>query len=197
MGNINNQAPKIIVLAGSLRKESYNRKLVRIAGEGAIASEAQVIEIDLADYEIPLFSEELEAVEGAPAGVKDLKRLFRDAQGILLASPEYNASISGVLKNAIDWISRPDPDADGASAFNGKIVGLMSASPGGLGGLRGLNHVRDIFTALGSYVLPNQVAVGEAYKAFDEDGNLNDSAQTDRVQSIGAEVVKIAMKLNN
>ncbi|OMH33987.1 NADPH-dependent FMN reductase [Motiliproteus sp. MSK22-1] len=197
MENTNHRTPKVIVLAGSLRKGSYNRTLVRIAGQGAQASGAQIVNIDLADYEIPLFSEEIEAIEGAPAGVKDLKRLFRDAQGILLASPEYNGSISGVLKNAIDWISRPDPDADGVSAFSGKIVGLMSASPGGLGGLRGLNHVRDIFTALGSYILPSQVAVAEAYKAFDEDGNLNDSAQTDRVQSIGAEVVRVAIKLNN
>ncbi len=188
---------RIIVLSGSLRRDSYNRKLVRIAAEGARAAGVEVVEIDLADYAIPLFSEDLEALEGAPAGVRDLKSLFRNARGILLASPEYNGSISGVLKNAIDWISRPDSDVDSPPAFSGKVVGLMSASPGGLGGLRGLNHVRDIFTALGSLVLPGQVAVPAAYNAFDEHGKLNDSAQTDRVQAIGQEVAGMVLRLQN
>lgn len=185
---------KIIALAGSLRENSYNQQLVKIAAEGAKEAQAEVQIINLADFNIPLFSEDLEAEE-TPSGVNDLKRLFAQSQGILLASPEYNGSISGVLKNALDWLSRPSKDAEIGSAFQGKVAGIMATSPGGLGGLRGLNHTRDILFNLGVTIVPNQIAIPAAYQAFDETGSLVDDKQQASVKALGAKVVDIASRL--
>ena len=187
---------KIIALAGSLRSQSYNKQLVRIAARGAQAQGVEVQVVDLADYNIPLFSEDLEA-EGTPAAVNDLKQLFADSQGILLASPEYNGSISGVLKNTIDWLSRPGVGADIGSAFQGKVAGIMAASPGGLGGIRGLNHTRDVLYNLGVLVNPNQIAVPSAYQAFDEQGELIDPALAEKVAALGARIAELAQQLNS
>ncbi|OUS03701.1 FMN reductase [Gammaproteobacteria bacterium 42_54_T18] len=187
---------QIIALAGSLRSQSYNKNLVKIAAKGAEEQGAHVVYVDLADYPIPLFSEDLEA-EGTPAAVNDLKHLFAKSQGILLASPEYNGSISGVLKNVIDWLSRPSQGADVGSAFNGKVAGIMAASPGGLGGLRGLGHVRDILNNLGAVVNPTQVAVPAAYGVFNEQGVLLDEDLAQRVKALGAQVADMASRLND
>ena len=130
----------LIALAGSLRKDSFNKALVSVAAKSADKLGAKVTEIDLVDYDIPLFSEDLEAM-GTPSGVLELKRIFAGAHGVLIASPEYNGSISGVLKNALDWLSRPEKSEDLAPAFQNKVAGIMATSPGGLGGLRGLNHL--------------------------------------------------------
>lgn len=186
---------KIIALAGSLRSQSYNKQLVQQAAELAKAANADVQYVDLADFNIPLFSEDLEA-EGTPAGVNDLKALFAQSQGILLASPEYNGSISGVLKNALDWLSRPG-NSDIGSAFANKSVGLMAASPGPLGGIRGLNHAKDVMFNLGAMVIPGMVAVGNAYQAFDEQGNLNDETTAERLAQLANNVVALAKIRNN
>jgi NAD(P)H-dependent FMN reductase len=186
---------KIIALAGSLRQSSYNQLLVSNAALGASAAGAEVQIINLSDYNIPLFSEDLEA-EGAPAAVNDLKHLFAQSQGILIASPEYNGSISGVLKNAIDWLSRPSQGVEIGSAFQGKVAGIMAASPCGLGGLRGLTHLRDVLFNLGTLVNPNQIAVADAYKAFDEQGQLQDAELSERVKTLGGEIAKLADKIN-
>ena len=186
---------KIIALAGSLRANSFNKQLVKIAAEGAKETGVEVQVIDLADFPIPLYSEDLEA-EGTPAAVNDLKHLFAESQGILLASPEYNGSIPGVLKNVLDWLSRPSKDANIGSAFQNKVAGIMSTSPGGLGGIRGLSHVRDILFNLGVTVLPGQVAVGSAYQVFDEMGDLTDEDLKSRVKGLGAKVSQTATLLN-
>lgn len=185
---------KIIALSGSLRMSSFNQKLVAIAAAGASKAGAEVQVVNLSDYDIPLFSEDLEA-DGIPAAVNDLKSLFAQSHGILLASPEYNGSLSGVLKNAIDWLSRPSKEVSIGSAFQGKVVGLMATSPGGLGGLRGLSHARDVVYNLGSIVNPNQIAVPSAYQAFDDQGQLLDEKMQQRVEGLGAEVVDMANKL--
>lgn len=185
---------KIIALAGSLRESSFNKQLVKIAAEGASEHGADVQIVDLADFSIPLFSEDLEA-DGTPAAVNDLKHLFAQSQGILLASPEYNGSITGVLKNALDWLSRPSKDNNIGSAFQGKVAGIMSTSPGGLGGIRGLAHTRDVLYNLGVTVHPKQVAVPSAYSAFDENGDLVDPEMRQRVIELGAQISKIATVL--
>ncbi len=187
---------QIIALAGSLRSQSYNKTLVKIAAKGAEEQGANVVYVDLADYPIPLFSEDLEA-EGTPAAVNDLKSLFAQSQGMLIASPEYNGSISGVLKNVLDWLSRPSQGVGIGSAFDGKVAGIMAASPGGLGGLRGLGHVRDILNNLGTIVSPKQVTVPAAYGAFDDDGGLVDAELEQRVKALGAQVASMASRLNN
>jgi len=186
---------KIIALSGSLRSESLNQKLVTIAAEGAKKAGAEVQLINLADFNIPLYSEDLEA-EGTPSSVNDLKHLFAQADGILIASPEYNGSISGVLKNALDWLSRPSNTADIGSAFQGKIAAIMATSPGGLGGLRGLNHLKDVLFNLGVLVYPNQIAVPSAYQAFNAEGRLNDSDMQQNVERLGADIEGLAAKIS-
>ncbi|MCR8923529.1 NAD(P)H-dependent oxidoreductase [Dasania sp. GY-MA-18] len=185
----------LIALAGSLKEQSLNKRLVQAAGLAAEQHGVTVQYLDLADFNIPLFSEDLEA-EGTPASVNDLKALFANSQGILLASPEYNGSISGVLKNAIDWLSRPSNTSDIGSAFHSKVVGLMAASPGGLGGIRGLSHTRDILFNLGAIISPSQVALPNAYAAFDEQGQLIDETAAQRVQQLAQEVSRLALAIN-
>lgn len=130
---------KILALAGSARIESFNKKLVKIAAAGAADAGAEVTLIDLLDYPMPLFNEDLEAKDGLPESVLQFKALLKSHQGLLLACPEYNGSITPLLKNAIDWASRPEPgEAPMAlSCFKGKVAALLSASPGSLGGNAG------------------------------------------------------------
>ena len=130
--------PRILAFAGSLRRESFNKKLVPIAAKGARDAGAEVTLIGLEDFPLPLFDQDLEARQGMPENGKKLKQLFIDHDGLLIASPEYNSSITAVLKNAIDWVSRPAPGEPSLVAFRSKVATLMSASPGALGGLRGL-----------------------------------------------------------
>jgi NAD(P)H-dependent FMN reductase len=189
-------ATKIIALAGSLRSQSFNKQLVQQAAKYAEAAGAEVQYIDLADFNIPLFSEDLEA-EGTPSDVNDLKALFAQSQGVLLASPEYNGSISGVLKNALDWLSRPSKDNDIGSAFTNKVVGLMAASPGPLGGIRGLSHTKDVLFNLGAIVNPNMLAVGSAYQAFDEQGQLQDENHIQRLTQLVENVATLAKNINS
>ena len=147
--------PRILAFAGSLRRESFNKKLVPIAAKGARDAGAEVTLIDLADFPLPLFDQDLEARQGMPENGKKLKQLFIDHDGLLIASPEYNSSITAVLKNTIDWVSRPAPDEPSLVAFRSKVATLMSASPGALGGLRRLVHVRSILGNIGVIVLPD------------------------------------------
>lgn len=165
---------KILAFAGSSRKDSVNKKFVAAAAIVAETQGASVTLIDLADYGLPLYNGDLEQ-EGYPDNARRLKALFVDHDALLIASPEYNSSITPLLKNTIDWVSRPDPEAAEPSApYANKTVALIAASPGGLGGMRALNHLRDIFYNLGCIVLPEAVAMGGAFKAFDEQGNVSD-----------------------
>ena len=190
--------PKVLALAGSTRRDSYNKKLLRVATDGAREAGADVTEIDLRDYPLPLYDEDAETAEGKPEPARRLKRLMVESDAFLIASPEYNGSITGVLKNLIDWVSRPDEGEPPMSlpAYRGKVVTLMSASPGGLGGLRGLVHVRAIFSGLGSIVLPDQIAVSRAYEAFDDEGNLRDEKQRERVRGLGSGLTSFVSQLD-
>src|SRR5437660_769473 len=136
-------AAKILAFAGSAKKDSYNKKLVAIAVEGARAAGAEVTLIDLKDYPLPIMDEDLEK-EGTPANATKLKELFKAHDALLIASPEYNSSITPLLKNTIDWVSRPAPGEKPLAAYTGKVALLIAASPGGFGGLRGLVTVRSI-----------------------------------------------------
>ena len=124
-----------------------------------------------------------------------LKKLFIDHQGLLIAAPEYNSSITAVLKNAIDWVSRPAPGEPPLVAFKGKVAILMSASPGALGGLRGLVHVRSILGNIGVIVLPDQFAVAKAHEAFKPDGSLTGPKQQAGIESLGKTLASFLMKL--
>ena len=188
--------PKILAFAGSTRIESYNKKLVKIAAAGAETAGAEVTYIDLRDLPLPLFDEDLEAQEGLPANARTFKDLLISHQGLLIASPEYNSSLTAVLKNAIDWASRPAPNEAPLAAFAGKVASIMSASPGALGGLRGLVHLRSILGNIKVLVLPDQIAVSKAYEAFNPDGTLKDPKQQESIEKLGAGLTKILLKLN-
>ncbi|WP_334944149.1 NADPH-dependent FMN reductase [Nostoc sp.] len=188
--------PKILAFAGSTRIDSYNKKLVKIAAAGAKAAGAEVTYLDLRDLPLPLFDEDLEAQEGLPANARTFKELLISHQGLLIASPEYNSSITAVLKNAIDWASRPAPNEASLAAFAGKVATIMSASPGAIGGLRGLVHLRSILGNIKVLVLPDQVAVPKAYEAFNADGTLKDPKQQESIEKLGDGLTKILLKLN-
>jgi chromate reductase, NAD(P)H dehydrogenase (quinone) len=186
----------ILAFAGSARTDSLNKKLVKVAAEGAKAAGAEVTYLDFRDLPLPLFDEDLEKAKGLPENVLKLKGLMKSHQGFLIACPEYNSSITPLLKNAIDWASRPEPNEPSLACFKGKVAALMSASPGGLGGLRGLVHVRAILGNIGVLVLPDQKAIGSAYQAFDESGNLKDESQRADIWQLGSKLATITAKLN-
>lgn len=165
--------PTILALAGSARRASLNKKLARVAAAAAEAEGASVTLIDLADFEMPIYHGDLEEADGVPAAALRLAGIFRAHQGLLIASPENNASLSSLLKNTIDWLSRPGARADG-NPFAGKVAGLLAASPGALGGLRGLVHLRAVCQTLGVLAIPEQFALPTAHEAFDDDGQLKD-----------------------
>lgn len=187
---------KILAFAGSARKDSFNKKLVKIAAEGARAAGAEVTYIDFRDLPLPLYDGDLEEVEGLPENALKLKALMKAHQGFLIACPEYNSSITPLLKNAIDWASRPEPGEPSLACFKEKVAVLMSASPGGLGGLRGLVHVRSILGNIGVLVLPDQKAIGNAHQAFDENDYLQDKSQQTAIVQLGSKLADVTAKFN-
>lgn len=187
--------PRILAFAGSARRDSYNKRLVNIAAQGAKAAGADVTVIELADYRLPLFDEDLEREEGTPREAVELKKLFLEHQGLLISSPEYNSSITPLLKNLIDWMSRREEGEAPLAAFQEKVAVLMSASPGALGGLRGLVHVRAILGNIRVLVIPEQVAISRAGEAFDDQGNLKNSDQHASIQNLGAKLADFLLRL--
>jgi NAD(P)H-dependent FMN reductase len=187
--------PKILAFAGSLRRDSWNKKLIKVAVDGARAAGAVVTLIDLKEIPLPVFDEDLEKSEGLHPNARKLKDLMLAHDGFLISSPEYNSSISAALKNAIDWASRPVPGEKPLECFDGKVAGLMAASPGALGGLRGLVTVRSILGNIKVMVLPDQLAVSKAHEAFDESGRLKDANQQRAIEAIGARVAQVCAKL--
>lgn len=187
--------PKILAFAGSTRIDSFNKKLVKVATIGAMENGADVTVIDLRDFAMPLYDGDLEQKEGIPSNARKLKDLMLSHQGFLISSPEYNSSISGVLKNTIDWASRPSEGEEPLACFKGKVAGIMSASPGGLGGLRGLVHVRAILENISVLVIPEQIAIAKAHEVFNSDDTLKDKKQEEQVKRIGASVAKLLIKL--
>lgn len=190
------EPPKILAFAGSARRDSYNKRLVRIAAAAAEQAGANVTLVDLRDYPLPLFDEDLERAHGTPENAVTLKKIFLDHHGLLIASPEYNSSITPLLKNTIDWVSRPAEGEPRLAAYQGKVASLLSASPGALGGLRGLVHLRAILSNIGVTVLPDQVSVPQAFEAFKEDGKLKDAQQQARVAAIGAQLAALLRNWN-
>lgn len=179
------KAPKILAFSGSLRRDSVNKKLIRIAASGAREAGAIVTLVDLADLPMPIYDGDIEARDGQPPNARTLKKLMLENDGLLIASPEYNSSISAVLKNAIDWVSRPQPGEEDLIAFKNKIAGLLSASPGYFGGARGLVHLRSILGNIRVLVLPDQMILADAYNAFNDDGQLKDPKKETQAKKLG------------
>ena len=168
-------AQKILAFAGSLRSGSFNKKLVRIAAEGARAAGAEVTEVDLRDIPMPLFDGDIEHEQGLPPNAKLFKRLLIEHKGILISSPEYNTAMTAVLKNAIDWASRPPEQP-----FDGKPIGVMGASAGAMGTGRAQYHLRQCFVFLNGLVMTRpEVMIPAAQNKFDAEGKLTDQATRD------------------
>ena len=163
---------KILVFAGSTRADSYNRKLAQAAAAALRTSGVDVSYADLKDYPMPLYEGDVEAAQGLPERAKAFKRLLLTHDAFVIASPEYNGSFPALLKNVIDWTSRPEPGEKPLTAFRGKTAALLSASPGQGGGQRGLRHLRELLEMIGVGVIPAQLAIPRAFEAFDAEGAL-------------------------
>jgi chromate reductase len=165
--------PKLLMFAGSARTASTNKKLAALAASIARDADVDVTLIDLKDFDMPIYNGDIEAETGLPENAKRLKQLFVDHDGLFIASPEYNSSISPLLKNALDWISRPHTENEPSLwAYRGKVAALGSVAPGALGSLRGLVTLRMMLGNIGVTVVPNQVAVSNGLGAFDDAGTL-------------------------
>ena len=190
--------PKLLVFAGSTRADSWNRKLATLAAHMARADGAEVTHLELADFELPLYNADLEA-QGIPVAALRLKEIFHAHPAWIICSPEYNASYTALLKNTIDWASSPvksDPLwADGTKAFRGKVVGVLSASPGAMGGLRSQSHLVPLLLNLQCWVAPRAFALGPAGDAFDASGALVQPAHTAGVQAVVDQVLWAATRL--
>ncbi|GJL68976.1 MAG: oxidoreductase [Nitrospirales bacterium] len=189
---------KLLFFAGSARKESMNKKLAKLAADMARDAGAQATHIDLKDFEMPLYDGDLETQNGIPENAKKLKQLFVGHDGFFIASPEYNSSMSPLLKNTLDWISRPHEENEASLiAFQGKIAALGAVSPGGLGGLRGLVSLRMMLGNIGVTVVPSQVAVSSGFQAFDENEHLKDDRHAGMLKATIDEFVKITKRMTD
>lgn len=176
-------APKILVLAGSARKDSVNRKLAANAAEIARDKGASVTHIDLADYEAPLYHGDDEAENGMPESMKAMRTLLADHDAMIVATPEYNGNIPPLLVNTFDWMSRPAGE-DTSNPFAGKLAVVMAASPGGLGGVRVIPRLRAFLTDLGMMTVPGHASVPGAFQAFDADGRLTNDRSRGQIEGL-------------
>jgi chromate reductase, NAD(P)H dehydrogenase (quinone) len=177
---------RIFAFAASLREGSFNHRLIELAAELARRAGAEVSLADFHTFDMPLYDGDLEE-RGLPAGALELQRGLERADGIMIAAPEYNYSISGVLKNAIDWVSRARP-----MPWRGKSIYLLSASPSAAGGVRGLWQTRVPLEGCGALVFPDMFSLAAAHQAFDAEGQLRDPVLAERLQREVTGFVRLA-----
>lgn len=197
----------ILIFAGSSRVNSFNRKLAKEAARLVREADARPTYIELSDLNIPLYNADLES-RGTPADVIRLKEMMHSHAGWIIASPEYNGSYTALLKNTIDWASSPakaGPECsedeattwkNGTKPFAGKVVGLLSASPGMMGGLRSLDHLAPLLRNLQCWLAPQQFALGKAGDAFDAQGRIKDDASMAKVKAVVDQVIFAAQRLS-
>lgn len=186
---------KILAFAGSSRKNSYNQAVVEAAAKGAHEAGAEVTIVDWANYDMPIFNEDLESEQGIPAQAQAFKELLIAHDGFLIASPEYNGAYPALLKNAIDWATRQSGDEPMLAAFRGKVIGIMAASGGGLGGIRVLPNLRNLLSGIGALVIANQQAVAKVHTLLNEQGELVDEKKLKALKKLGREVAETVQKL--
>lgn len=190
---------KLLVFAGSTRQQSFNRKLARTTADMARAVGAEVTHIELVDFDIPMYNADLEA-QGTPPDVIRLKQLMYDHPAWIVCTPEYNASYPALVKNTFDWVSSPvkgDPVwHDGMRSTQGKVVGVLSASPGAMGGLRSQSHLVPLLLNLQMWVAPHSYALGKAGEAFDAQGALVGEHHQRNVQAVVDQVLHAARRLH-
>ena len=169
-----------------------NRKLLHVMADAAEKAGAEVTRIDLRDHALPIYDGDIEA-EAMPEAVRDLQAMLAEHDGLLVACPEYNGGVPALVKNTLDWMSRPQADgSSGVALYRGKVAGICAASPGVLGGLRALIALRDLLAKLGLWVAPSQLAMSAAADAFAENGELVDAGQRRSIARLAQEVVAAA-----
>ena len=186
--------PRILVLPGSARRGSLNATLANCAVQSVQKAGGEATLVNLRDLALPIYDGDLEATDGLPGGARTLKAEFKAHDALLFCSPENNSSMSALLKNAIDWTSRPDGQEPGRVPFEHKVALLTAASPGGLGGLRGLGHLRASLEGLGVLVLPQMLTIPGADRAFDAAGKLDPKRQ-EQLDGLAARLVQVAGQL--
>ncbi len=185
-------SPRILAFSGSARRESLNRKFLAVAVAGAREAGGEVTLINLSNYVLPLYDGDLEDAVGLPENAKKLIAVIKEHDALLIASPEYNSMITPLLKNTIDWCTRDDVDP-----FSGKVAAVISASPGGFGGVRSLVQAQQLLLKLGCHVVPGQCALPQAGKAFDADGKLLDARADMSVRALMVSLVATATRFRS
>ena len=192
-------AMKLLVFAGSTREKSFNRKLAHVTAQLARARGAEVTHLELGAFELPMYNADLEA-RGTPPDVMRLKQLAFDHPAWIVCTPEYNASYPPLVKNTLDWISSPvkgDPTwSDGFRSTRGKVVGVLSASTGALGGLRSQSHLVPLLLNLHCWVAPQNYALSRAGEAFDPQGALTSAAHVQRIEAVIDQVLWAGERLS-
>ena len=188
---------KILAFDGSGRTDSLNGKLLDLTVDAIRSKGVDVTRINLRDFHLPLYELDEEIAHGLPKAALELKKLFNEHHGLLMASPEHNGAPTAFLKNAIDWVSRKHGDEKPLQGFKGKVAGLISGSPGKMGGLRGLYHLNTILFGLGTVVLPDLVAIGFAGDAFDGAGRLKNDPDKGAVENLATRMVAVTKALHD
>ena len=180
---------RILALSGSSRRGSLNQKLLDQAALGARVAGAEVTSIRLSDFELPIYDADWEAEYGLPKGAQTLKALLADDHGLLIATPEHNGGYTALLKNALDWMSRPN------GFPSGKVAALVSASPGLLGGVKSQLSLQIVLNKLGVHVIPESFALGAAHQCFDAEGGLKDADVERAVRGVGAGLAQMISRI--
>lgn len=190
-------SPKVLAFTGSLRRNSYSGRALRVVAESARRAGAEVSVIDLNDFPMPLYNGDAHAAEGFPETAERLQKILLAHDGLIVASPEYNASLPAGLKNAIDWTSRANGELKLGECFKGKTAAIITASPGSFGGIRCLSHLRDVLTLLLVNVLPTEIAVSKVNELFDGDAaEMKDGAMKKILEDLGASLVERLRKMS-
>ena len=189
-------AVKILVIPGSLRTGSLNIRLAQMAAAELLRAGADVTELSLADYPLPIYDGDLEARSGVPEVAVRLKRMIGAHQGVLLVTPEYNSAPPPLLKNAIDWVSRvQDPGEKAGAVFRNRAFALAAASAGKLGGARCLAALRLILSGCRAPVIPNQLTLSFADQAYDDQGQLKNNADVEALQAMVQQLIAFAQQM--
>jgi len=186
---------RLLFFAGSTRHGSHNKRLARLAQHIATANGVEGVFVDLSDYPMPLYNGDLEAEQAPPLKAAEFKALLSEYQGVFIASPEYNSSVTPLLKNTLDWVTRVRGKGEtGLEIYKSRVFAIGGASPGYYGAMRSLLHLRQILEiGLGATVIPQQLALPRAGDAFDEDGSLKDKAQQTALKGV-VEALAIAAR---